>query len=341
MPKDLFRVFCTHIKKHHYIEAGDQVLLGVSGGVDSMVLAVLLLRLKNEIDFQFSIAHVNYQLRGKESDAQEKLVSDFSRENDIQCFVTQPALPKNSKENFQKMARDFRYHYFTEIALSLKATKVLTAHHQEDQIETILAQLLRGASLKGLKGMRPQRSLHPKVALLRPLLAISKETLIDYAKAHAILYSEDSSNASDHYWRNELRHKLLPVIKDLRPKAFQKILQFGEEMQDLSLYLSQAAKDWLKEYAKKGENSFWLPRPRLMLMPKPLRYEILTQVVVSQKGSCQNMKKDHLKRMDQICLGCKQEASYPLPGGMKFMRRGDNLLLEDPLQKGYDTLIGL
>ncbi|MDO8494100.1 MAG: tRNA lysidine(34) synthetase TilS [Deltaproteobacteria bacterium] len=321
----LYKNFRSIIRREEFVKEGDLLLLGVSGGVDSMVLFDLLLQLQKEIDFSLAVAHVNYGLRGKESDAQEKLVKKFADQQGLRCFIAKAPALKEQNENFQAAARDFRYHYFTEVAQEIGANKVTTAHTKEDQVETILANLLRGSSLKGLAGMRPKRSLTENISLLRPLLAISKEELIAHARQENIPFIEDSSNASNKYSRNAIRHELLPVIAKLRDQSFEKIVDFGKEIRQLSDYLSCEAAEWLKKYGRDTKEGFWFPRPALLKLPESLRYEILSQAIQKNLPSCQNLKRDHLLRCDQICHSEKGEGVYHLPSEKKFVRSEDNL----------------
>lgn len=324
--KQLYKSFRAAIRRQSFIQESDSILVGVSGGVDSMVLASLLARLKKDLNFEFSLAHVNYGLRGEESESQEKLVRHFADKNQIPCFVSKAELPKS--QNLQAAARDFRYHFFSEMALQMGASKIAVAHHLEDQVETILAHWLRGSSLKGLMGMKPFREMGNGLMLIRPLLEFSKEELRAYAIRNRIPYIEDSSNESDQYWRNRLRHELLPVIQNLRPKAFQKIIRLGEEIRELNDYLSMESHRWLQEFGKVGEKSFWMPRPRFAKLPKTLRLEVLRQAVIFWRGSGRNLKRDHLTQCEKLSLGKKQDGFYPLPQGLKFVRFGDDLFLE-------------
>ena len=148
-----------------------------------------------------------------------------------------------------------------------------------------------------------------------------------YAEEKRVPYIEDSSNASPKYFRNRLRQELLPVVKNLRPQSFGKIIRLGEELREVSGYLEEGAKAWLETYAKKEEEAFWMPRPALIALPRLLRFEILRWAFFLWNGSATGLKKDHLQRCDQICLRDKNEGSYPLPCGAHFLRQGDNLLL--------------
>lgn len=319
------RAFRTAVKRHHVIQPDDLLLVGVSGGVDSMALAHLLLQLQDDIEFQFSLAHVNYRMRGVESDAQEQLVRDFALRYALDCFVTR-AKPPGEGENFQQAARDFRYHYFAEIAGSIGANKVAVAHHREDQAETILAQLLRGTSLRGLGGMKAERAIH-NLKLIRPLLNFSKEDLKKYAKGNQVPYIEDSSNASDKYWRNRIRMELLPLLEDLRPQAHEKLIRFGEEAGEVAQFLEAMGKEWLQGYAKKEGDRFWLPRPLLASLPKALRMAIYAQAYTALTGARHQLQNDHLTHCDSLTVGEKGEGSYSFPAGIQFMRSSDDLFI--------------
>lgn len=324
---DLYKHFRAIIKRHQYINEGERVLTGVSGGVDSMTLAALLRRLQKDFSFELALAHVNYGLRGDESDAQEKLVKDFAAAHGLACHVTHAALEKKS----QSAAREFRYHYFLEVARGIGAGKIAVAHHRGDQVETVLAQLLRGASIRGLGGMRAvreipnQKSQIQNLTLIRPLLEFSKSDLEKYAAAHNIPFIEDSSNASPKYWRNRLRRELLPVLGNLRPKALEKIAAFSRDMQGLENYLKEEAQSWLQNFAKKNAHDWWLPRPRWLALPSPLSLEILNQAIFSLQGSCKNLKRDHLERCLKISRSRRPQGIYSLPAGLQFVRQGDNL----------------
>lgn len=321
----MYRAFRAAVKRHHFIQTDDSILAGVSGGVDSMVLADLLVRLQKDIPFKLAVAHVNYKMRGEESDAQEKLVRDFAQQHSLGYFVTAAKL-RETGENFQQAARDFRYHYFAEVAGQIGASKVAVAHHRDDQAETILAQLLRGASLRGLAGMRSEREIQ-NYKLIRPLFGFSKQELKVYAREHNISFIEDSSNCSPKYWRNRIRHELLPLLEDLRPQSIGKLIRFGEEAGEVARFLSAMAGEWLQNYAKKNNDGYWLPRPRLALLPKALRMEIVAQTYAGLTGAVHHLQNDHLIHCDALTAGENGQGHYCLPRNIHFVRSGDDLLI--------------
>jgi tRNA(Ile)-lysidine synthase len=218
---DLYSTFTQHWQEKFaaYVPAQDTILVAVSGGVDSMVLAQLLLRM----GYPIQLAHMNFQLRAEESERDELFVKDWAHKNQIPLHVKKTNASEYANANsvsIQEAARNLRYEWFRSLQaeLSNKQSKVwlATAHHADDNIETLLLHLFRGTGLEGLAGIQPLRK---KEALIRPLLTISKSDLLSYATTNQIAFVEDSSNAHNHYTRNQVRNQLMPVIQEIFPDA--------------------------------------------------------------------------------------------------------------------------
>jgi len=191
---------------------GKQILLAHSGGLDSSVMADLLVKAK----VPFSVAHCNFQLRGEESNSDAGLVKAWCFDNSIPFFSVEFATleyKKYHKKSTQLAARDLRYSWFDDIMDGYAFDFLVTAHHLNDQLETFLINTTRGTGVSGLLGIQEREHL------LRPLRSIPKKELIQYAKEHGVIWNEDSSNASDDYLRNEVRHHVIPIIEDIVPNA--------------------------------------------------------------------------------------------------------------------------
>ena len=216
--------FKAYINRYNLIAEGEKVILALSGGIDSMVLANLLLKTK----VQFVAAHCNFHLRGEESDGDEKFVRDFCEKNGIQCFVKHFKTEKFAKEqglSIEMAARELRYAWFEELRQQLGYDKIAVAHHADDQAETFFINLLRGAGLRGLKGMLPQNGV-----IIRPLLWASREQIRKYAVENQILWREDHTNAESVYLRNKIRNQLLPAFDELQPEARQGLYKSLEHL---------------------------------------------------------------------------------------------------------------
>ena len=216
--------FQAYINRYHLIAEGEKVILALSGGIDSMVLADLLLKTKVE----FVAAHCNFHLRGEESDGDEKFVRDYAERNGIQCFVKHFETEKYAAEqgvSIEMAARDLRYAWFEELRQQLGYDKIAVAHHADDQAETFFINLLRGAGLNGLKGMKPQNGV-----IIRLLLWASREQIRKYAVENQILWREDHTNAESVYLRNKIRNQLLPTFDELQPEARQGLYKSLEHL---------------------------------------------------------------------------------------------------------------
>ena len=216
--------------------ADDVLLVGVSGGIDSMVLCHILLA----CGFQFQIAHVNYGLRGAESDDDESFIRAFASEHNILLHVEKLGadhLIHESVKGIQEMARDVRYRFFSDVKKEIAAHVVLTAHHQDDQAETILHQFLRGGMLAALRGMK---TMHNGIA--RPLLSFSRKDIHEYASDHRIAWREDSSNASTKYTRNFLRHEVIPALEKVNPNITTTLSERAETFAEIEMLVEEVIK---------------------------------------------------------------------------------------------------
>jgi tRNA(Ile)-lysidine synthase len=218
--------FSSHFSK--LVETSDRILVAVSGGLDSVVLLNLLKKYDTN---DLAIVHCNFQLRGKDSDDDEKFVKNLAKFYELPIFCKRfdtISEQKKSKQSIQMVARNLRYHYFSNLLKKEKYDYIAVAHHADDQIETFFINLLRGSGVKGLRGMLSKRE-----QIIRPLLKNSKQDLENYATKNNLEYREDKSNSDDYYLRNNIRHHLIPCFETLDKSAKANILQTMENLQDL------------------------------------------------------------------------------------------------------------
>ncbi|HTG65777.1 MAG TPA: tRNA lysidine(34) synthetase TilS [Flavobacterium sp.] len=222
--------FKEHIDQNFPFLKNSKLLLATSGGIDSMVLVHLF----SELKYSIALAHCNFQLRGLESFGDQNFVEEYANANEIPFFLTQfdtEAFANDYKLSTQIAARELRYNWFYELLETENYDYILTAHHADDNIETFLINLSRGTGLEGLVGIPAQND-----KVIRPLLPFTRDEIVEYAKENNIQWREDSSNASDKYLRNKIRHHLVPLLKELNPQfmeSFQKTQSYLNESQEL------------------------------------------------------------------------------------------------------------
>jgi tRNA(Ile)-lysidine synthase len=207
----MYNNFIKFISDNNLIKPGDRLLLAVSGGIDSMVMTNLFLRLGPE----FGIAHCNFSLRGGESDGDEEMVCKLSADHNIPFFSKRFETKTYAKKNglsIQMAARELRYSWFEKIRIENNYDTIAVAHNLNDNIETLLINLIRGTGLTGLTGMRPSNN-----KIIRPLLFATRQAITDYSKQNHIIYREDRSNSDTKYTRNKIRHLVLPLLKEINP----------------------------------------------------------------------------------------------------------------------------
>ncbi|WP_329806240.1 tRNA lysidine(34) synthetase TilS [Flavobacterium facile] len=222
--------FQNHIQQNFSFLQDKKLLVATSGGMDSMVLVHLF----QKLNLNFALAHCNFQLRGTESDGDESFVVTYAKQNDINCFITKFDTENYSiahKLSTQVAARNLRYNWFNEILEQEKFDYIVTAHHADDAVETFLINLSRGTGLDGLTGIPSQNG-----NIIRPLLPFSRTEIEKYVSENNLYWREDSSNASDKYLRNKIRHHIVPVFKEINEsflQSFQNTLEHLNQEQSL------------------------------------------------------------------------------------------------------------
>ena len=214
--------FTEHINTNFSFLKNKKLLVAISGGIDSVVLIYLL----NQVNFDISLAHCNFQLRGEDSDQDEKFVKKLAGQLQLPIFTKSFAtteFAKKEKLSIQLAARTLRYDWFRAILKENKLDHILTAHHADDSLETFLINMIRGTGLDGLTGI-PERNEN----ILRLLLPFTREQIEKFAEDNTIVWRDDNSNVEKKYVRNKIRHDVIPVLKELNPSlltSFNKTLQ--------------------------------------------------------------------------------------------------------------------
>ena len=237
----MLKEFQDYISLNKMIEKDARILLAVSGGIDSMVMADLFIK----SGYKTGIAHCNFSLRGKESDKDEELVRNFAQQNNLHfSFIKFDTKAFAKKENLsiQIAARNLRYRWFEQIRMENDYDVIAVAHNENDNIETLIINLVRGTGISGLTGMRPVND-----RIIRPLLFAKRSEIEKYCKKNEIVYREDKSNAETKYIRNRIRHLVLPLLKKINPSLektlSETIVRLRETDELVEKYISGIRKD--------------------------------------------------------------------------------------------------
>lgn len=256
------------------LQSTGKYILAVSGGADSLALAdACVLWAEENKSLELVVAHVEHGIRGAEALADAKLVADFAEQRHVpfRCFhVDVPQAVATYGLSEEEAARKLRYECLEGLLQDLGYDAILTAHHQDDQAETVLLKLLRGTGLQGLGGMRPV-SGH----IRRPLLGLSRRQLEQYCEARDLRYATDSTNYCLDYTRNRLRHELLPVLETYNPEIRHALVRTAQLLQQDEAALSELASDYFEKLARVDDSGICLPGKNLRELPAGLCKRIL------------------------------------------------------------------
>lgn len=242
--------FLNHIDSNFTFLKGKRLLLACSGGVDSVVLAHLCVSASLDI----TLAHCNFNLRGKESDEDELFVRRLANQLEVEVFVKSfdtKEYVETNKGSVQMAARTLRYQWFTQIATEKELDYILTAHHLDDNLETFLINLSRGTGIDGLSGIPIKNK-----KIVRPLLSFSRKSILDYANTEHIDWREDSSNAESKYLRNKIRQEIAPRLKELHPTFLENFKKTQVHLHQTSTIIQNHIDKLRDGLFEKGEGHF-------------------------------------------------------------------------------------
>lgn len=247
------------------------VAVGVSTGVDSMVLLQALLGLRNEFGLSVHVAHFNHQKR-EQSKEEEQYIREFCEKENIPCHVKR--MRETEYDNFQAEARKQRYEFFSEVCAETHADYLALAHHAGDNIETMLMRIMRGSNLKGYAGMEPVSKFHDCL-LVRPLLGVLKTEILDYAKAQKIRYYEDCTNDTPAYTRNRIRKEILPALFSEDEKVHRKFAEFSETLLSAWEVVEAQVRAFIKDHCQKSKDGVFFELSEFRKLSEFLRIETL------------------------------------------------------------------
>ena len=267
----MFQKFKKHIESEFPFLKGKKILIAISGGLDSVVLFHLL----NNLKYNISLAHCNFQLRDKESDLDEIFVKNLSETNSNQIYIKKfdtNEYALQHKFSIQIAARELRYNWFQQLIETNNFEYVLTAHHADDNFETFMINLSRGSGLDGFTGI-------PKMNgnIIRPLLPFSREEIHQYALENKIEWREDKSNASIKYTRNKIRHQVIPILKEINPSLLDSFLKSLRNLKESQQIIKDKIDD-ISQFVIEEDNQITkinIDKIKQLSNPKAYLYQLL------------------------------------------------------------------
>ena len=316
------------VRREGLIRPNDRVLAAVSGGPDSVCLLTVLTELRESgrmPGLQVHVAHVNYGLRGKESDQDEAFVRELAARFGAPVSCTRVALGSHPSGSLQRHARDVRYAFFERVLREYGLTTVATGHTADDQAETILMWLLRGTGTVGLAGIPVMREGR---GIIRPLLGVNRSEALDYLRSWGIPYRIDASNATAIYRRNRIRHEVLPLLRSFNPRIVEGLARQADILAAEAAILDEAERErWRDILVTASPGRVVVSCKWLVAYPLGLRRRLVRRALASAKGSAQGFTFRHVSQILGMLEG-RDRRRLALPRGFRVGRDGDHLTVE-------------
>lgn len=320
----------VYVERFHMIEPKDTIVLGISGGADSVCLLKILARWKEAWGISLRAVHVHHQLRGEEADADERFVRELCENEGIPCRVFHEdvqGMAQREKIGLEEAGRIARYRCFATVCEDVGGGKIALAHHQDDLAETMLHHLVRGTGMAGLCSLKPVSGNR-----IRPLLCLEKEEILVYLKAAGQPWRTDSSNLEDDYTRNRIRHHVLEELKtEVNPRAVRHMAQLSEELEETRVVLAQVAAEKRRQYVRKSEKGMLLAE-ELKKEPDLIGRQIVHDLLKEISGKQKDFTRIHVEAVQEL-WNRKVGARRDLPYGMQAIRMYDGIYLERKAEK--------
>lgn len=299
-------------------QKGSRIVVGVSGGPDSVCLLDVLSALAKKYDLQLHIAHVNYQLRGQDSEKDERLIHELGKKYNLPVSILKPK-KSQYKGNLENCLRNIRYEFFEKIRNDLDFDLIAVAHNQDDQAETVLMRIIRGSGLHGISSIKAKNR-----NVIRPLLNTSKKEILAYNKQNELKFRLDKSNNELVFSRNKVRHELIPYLeKHFNPSIKSTLGDWTKIVADDYEYIEQEAERFAL-VACKNKYADFLATDFLDLHAS-IQRQVLRNIFSKIKGDLKNIESKQIEELRKVIKSTKSKTSKANTGGLNIMKNGDKV----------------
>lgn len=288
------------INQFSLFKKGDTVTVALSGGADSVALLYCLYKLKDELGIELNAAHLNHTIRGEEADRDQKFVEQFCESLSVPLFCEKSDVPKYAADNHLSLelaAREVRYDFLSRVACG----KIATAHTASDNLETLIFNLTRGTALKGLCGIPPKRD-----NIVRPVIFCTREDIENFCENNGLAFVTDSTNLSDDYSRNKIRHNIIPVLKEINRSVENSAVKTAVSLSEDNTFLERKAHEYIFTYENDGCLS--------LLNIESLDISIAKRVIIDLFNICYpniSLENSHISEIYNACLSGKAKVNLP------------------------------
>jgi tRNA(Ile)-lysidine synthase len=317
-----------YIEEQRILEAGDHVLIGVSGGADSLALLYFLDKYADALKISIGVAHLHHGLRGEAADADENFVRRFCTDRKIPFFSRQrniQEISQTEKISVEEAGRKERYDFFIAMAAAHGYNRIAMGHHINDQAETMLMRLIRGTGVKGVSGIKSSRDN----LYIRPFLCLEKKEILDYCQIHKLAFRIDATNFQRDYTRNKIRLDIMPMILEINPKAESHFNEFTK--------IANEYEAFFEKYVDQIEDRILTSKVKMVLIDRDswlseepvVQKELLRRSIFKFKGSLKEIEYNHITAFYSLLKSDKTIWEIHFPNDIQVIRRYDRIMVTE------------
>ena len=333
-----FEKASRYIKKQELLKSGDRVIAGVSGGADSMCMLLILLSLKQELNLDIIVAHVNHGIRGEEAKRDADFVEAFCTDKGLTFELANADIPRIAKETgttSEEAGRNYRYSFFCELAEKYRAEKIAVAHNSDDNAETVLFNIFRGSGIGGLKGILPKRSISckdSKYTLIRPVLALSRAEIEEGLEEAGQDFCTDRTNSEDTYARNRLRNTILPMARDnINTNVYGHIESLSRQAASVYDFIEQETDKYascINPVTEEGgrKTGVSIDIPSIEKLHRVMKQSLIRRAFEMVSGRLKDVEETHIEAIEDL-INKQSGKRLSMPYDITATRVYDNIIL--------------